>query len=177
MESLHVNATGLATSVTGMSLDDDFDLLYYCWRLTTCDNCLASTYPCSWCSISSTCVPNTVLQFPFAILGPIKTESICPLSWRERWELRAKPFSCRCSTMTLMSVVVAVLGTLAGVLLIQLLVWFVQWFAVKWKKKKPGWWKFYEWRPRIPRWQWKVKQADSVEVDDAERQPLLPERG
>lgn len=99
----------------------DLDLFFACFRIQSCDPCLASPRPCSWCAISQVCVPNTRAPYPFQILAPIRNEDICPLAWRERWEMRAKPFSCRCSSMTLISVVVAVLSTLAGVLLIWLL--------------------------------------------------------
>jgi hypothetical protein len=117
---------------------NDPDLFLQCWRLTNCDDCLGSKHPCSWCAVSQTCVPNA---HPFPIVAPIHNESICPLSWRERWEMRAKPFSCRCSTMTFMSVVVAVLSTLVGVLLIWMFWKLGAWTVRKWRKRQPGWWR------------------------------------
>ena len=162
-----LNATNLPSS-------DDMDLLFHCWRLTTCDSCLSTDYPCSWCSISSTCVPNTIFKFPFQILAPIKTESICPLAWRERWELRAKPFSCRCSTMTLMSTVIAVLSTLVALSVIQILIVLLRWGIRRFKKRQPGWWKVHEWRPSLPFVGRKRKQEEGRSNEqDAERQPLL----
>ena len=164
----------LLLNITTIDLPDDLDLLYHCWRLINCESCLATDYPCSWCSTSSTCVPNTVYDFPFQILAPIKNESICPLGWRERWELRAKPFSCRCSTMTLMSVVVAVLSTLAVVFLLQILSMVLRWTIRRWRKRQPGWWKVHEWRPSVPRWRSSSRQVEPGEGQrDEERQPLL----
>lgn len=159
---------------TTFDLPDDLDLLYHCWRLINCESCLATDYPCSWCSISSTCVPNTIYNFPFQILAPIKDENICPLGWRERWELRAKPFSCRCSTMTLMSVVIAVPCTLAVVVVLQILTVILRWAIRRWRKRQPGWWKLHEWRPSMPHWTASRRQVDSSEEQrDEERQPLL----
>ena len=169
------NTTALSTSQP----DDPPSLLLHCWLLSTCDSCLASPYPCSWCSVSNACVPNTLFPFPFAILSPLKSESVCPLSWRERWELRAKPFSCRCSTMTLMSVVVAVFSTLVALLLIWLFVKAVRWGVRRWRGRKEGWWRINlgSWGGSL-RWR---KKNEGVEVEgagdatngDAERQPLL----
>lgn len=105
----------------------DLELFFACFRQQSCDSCLASEWPCSWCMTSQVCVPNNRTQYPFQILAPIKYEDICPLKWRERWEMRAKPFSCRCSTMTLISVVVAVLSTIAAILLLELFVIFIRW--------------------------------------------------
>ncbi|OAL34227.1 hypothetical protein AYO20_06482 [Fonsecaea nubica] len=100
--------------------DNDLDLFFHCWIRPHCPACLSASnpYPCSWCATSQTCVPNTVYPYPFGILSPLKTADLCPLGWRERWELRARPFSCRCSSMTFVSVVVAVLATLLGLCLI-----------------------------------------------------------
>lgn len=157
------------------------DILPLCWHLSTCDTCLASKHPCSWCAVSSTCVPNTLLPYPFAILSPLKSESVCPLSWRERWELRAKPFSCRCSTMTLMAVLVAVLGTLVGVALIWEVVRLGRLGMMRWRGRKEGWWRVGgegRWK-RL--WTRKSQARRSGSVDDTgqavvvegEREPLL----
>ena len=165
---LYLNTTSIK-----IPSDDDLDLLFHCWRLTNCESCLSSSYPCSWCSVSSTCVPNTIFKFPFQILAPIKTGSICPLSWRERWELRAKPFSCRCSTMTLMSVVVAVLSTLMAITLIQILVVLLRCSVRRWKKRQVGWWRVHEWRPSMPTLRQRQQAEENEEQRDEERQPLL----
>ncbi|KAF7867410.1 hypothetical protein EAF04_005493 [Stromatinia cepivora] len=70
------------------------DLLYKCWGHQDCLDCLPKG-PCSWCPVSSTCAPNTS---PMQILAPVLNIDICPL-WSERWELRARPFSCHVSTV------------------------------------------------------------------------------
>jgi hypothetical protein len=128
--------------------NQDLDLFTHCWRLQSCNGCLTTTRPCSWCATSQTCVPNEVFSWPFSILAPIKTENVCPLGWKERWEMRSKPFSCRCSSMTFVSVVVAVLSTLVGVLLLWLLALFVQLLLRKWRKREDGWWRISYWSPR-----------------------------
>ena len=161
----------------------DLDLLLHCWRLSTCDSCLSpkNHYPCSWCAVSSTCVPNTLTiphtSIRLGILAPLRSESICPLSWRERWELRAKRFSCRCSTMTLMSVVVAVLSTLLGVLLLWALGKLIKGGMRRWRKREEDWWRMHEWRWKaIVKWRrGQVNQtcSDTGTTEDAERQPLL----
>ncbi|KAJ5166772.1 uncharacterized protein N7482_005553 [Penicillium canariense] len=91
-------------------LDDP--IFHVCWRRQSCSSCLTGDVGCSWCAISSTCVPNPV-RLP--ILAPIRSANICPLGSEERWELRALPFGCRASTLTVISVIVAVLGTLAAI--------------------------------------------------------------
>ncbi|EXJ86175.1 hypothetical protein A1O1_06545, partial [Capronia coronata CBS 617.96] len=116
---------------------DDLDLFFHCWIRPNCPSCLSPSnpYPCSWCATSMTCVPNTVYPYPFGILSPIKSADICPLGWRERWEMRARPFDCRCSSMTFISVVVAIVATLGGVLLIWLGIRFGQWIGRRWKRR------------------------------------------
>jgi hypothetical protein len=134
-----------AYTMSNTTSHDDDDILIHCWLHLTCDTCLSSTYPCSWCAVSSTCVPNTLLPEPWAILSPLKSESICPLAWRERWELRGKLFGCRCSTFTVMSVVVAVLGTLVGLGLIWSMVRLIGWTKRQWRKRERG----ERWRVRL----------------------------
>lgn len=98
-------------------LVDPSDPIHICLPLQTCETCLSPSLPvpCSWCATSQLCVPNTHFPYPFGIFAPIKHEDICPMAWRERWEMRARPFSCRASSMTVLSVCLAVLGTLVGV--------------------------------------------------------------
>lgn len=150
------------------------DLFFQCWRHAGCEACLKSTYPCSWCATSQTCVPNERFRWPFGILAPIGDDSICPLSWRERWEMRAKPFSCRCSTMTFMSVVIAVISTLAGVLLLWLLKLLIVRLVYKWRQRKPDWWKVHR-RVRFKQllmWRNHSEQQNS-DLQTPERTPLL----
>jgi hypothetical protein len=173
------NGTNLRFNETYLkSTNQDLDLFFHCWRLQSCDTCLRSTRPCSWCAISQTCVPNEIFRWPFSILAPIKTEHVCPLGWRERWEMRSKPLSCRCSSMTLLSVVVAVLSTLVGVLMLWLLSLLVRLLLRKWKKREEGWWRFGHWRPRwtnSQRWPlWREAPPDTEAIATSEEQrPLL----
>lgn len=172
------------TSILPTTANDD--LLFHCWPHFTCETCLASPYPCAWCATSSSCVPNDLFPSPFGILTPLKSDSICPLAWRERWEMRSKPFSCRCSTMTLMSVVVAVLGTLVGLVLLWELWCLGRWSVRRWRERRPGWWRVYraEWwglgKGRKGRWLGGRSTATQTEgeegqggTEDGERQPLL----
>ncbi|KIW67695.1 hypothetical protein PV04_06927 [Phialophora macrospora] len=126
---------------------DDLDLFFHCWTRPHCPACLSPSnpYPCSWCATSQTCVPNTIFPYPFGIISPIKSADICPLAWRERWEMRARPFSCRCSSMTFLSVVVAVVGTLIGLVAILLCVRLGTWAGRRWKARRQGWWKMRDW--------------------------------
>ncbi|GFN19017.1 metallopeptidase Mip1 [Aspergillus tubingensis] len=105
------------SSFTSTSTDP---LFYLCWRRQSCNTCLKGDVPCSWCAVSSTCVPNPSL---LPILSPLHSSQICPLGSKERWELRAIPFGCHVSTTTFLTGVVGVLGTLAVLGLIALGVW------------------------------------------------------
>lgn len=140
----------ILTSNLTTTPEGDLDLFFQCWIRPHCPACLSpnNPYPCSWCETSQTCVPNTVFKYPFGILAPIRTDTICPLGWKERWELRARPFSCRCSSMTFVSVVVAVVATLIGVLLIWVGILFGRWIGRKWRARKVGWWRPSNWAPR-----------------------------
>ncbi|RAL10402.1 uncharacterized protein BO97DRAFT_372507, partial [Aspergillus homomorphus CBS 101889] len=102
-------------------LDTDDHLFYLCWRRQSCDYCLQGDLPCGWCAVSSTCVPNPS-RFP--ILAPFGSSGICPLGPKERWELRALPFGCQVSTITFLTAVGAVVGTVAAFGLGVVLVWF-----------------------------------------------------
>jgi hypothetical protein len=146
----------------------ELDLFFHCFRLPHCPACLAAKnpYPCSWCETSGTCVPNTVFSVPFGILASIKSDDICPLGWRERWEMRAKPFSCRCSSMTFLSVVVAVVTTLVGVLVIWVGVRLGIWMGRKWRARKEGWWRVSEWTPRWVKKDQRKDAATETEADD-----------
>lgn len=154
------------------------DLLFRCWRLQTCDTCLSTT-PCVWCPISSTCVPS---HSTFPLLAPIGDENICPLGWRERLELRTRPFGCRCSTFTLIAVLTSVVCTLGAVLLLWSLTVLVRWTLNRWRARSNDWWRVWCWqwkgRRRWPTWLlWqKGRQNDgatAVEGEEQETQPLL----
>lgn len=163
------------TSGTSNAADDSF---YQCWRLQDCEPCLRSTHSCSWCSVSTTCVPNKA-RIP--LLAPIFREDICPLAWRERLELRSKPFGCRVSTFTFLTGAISVVSTLAGVFLIWILIRVVKWIRARWAARQEGWWKFWRVRPRWParlRWTTKAKTNEAPQPYDCntqndETRPLL----
>lgn len=76
-------------------------------------------------------MPNTA-RVP--IFAPIGSESICPLGSKERWELRALPLGCHASTLTVLSVMIAVLGTVAFGGVVFGIVWLVQCVKRRWKE-------------------------------------------
>lgn len=124
----------LISNATAIPHDRERDpkyLLPHCWRLQDCYSCLHSQYHCSWCAISSTCVPNPAT---WPLLTPIYNPDICSLN-DERWELRGNELGCKVSTRTFLSVVVAVLGTVflicAGWGFVRL--W--EWSSTRWR----GW--------------------------------------
>ncbi|KAJ5798881.1 uncharacterized protein N7503_006386 [Penicillium pulvis] len=103
--------------------DGSDPLFHLCWRLQSCSQCLTEGVSCSWCAISSTCVPNPG-RFP--ILAPIGSDQICPLGSKERWELRARPLGCNASTLNVLSVIISISGTLALFAIVVLIVWLVK---------------------------------------------------
>ncbi|KAJ5682200.1 hypothetical protein N7462_005365, partial [Penicillium macrosclerotiorum] len=108
------------------------DLLFHvCWRRQSCSQCLAGDVACSWCAISATCVPNPA-RLP--ILAPLGSAQICPLGPKERWELRALPFGCNASTLTVLSIAVAILGTLAAIAVGSGVVYIAQGVRCRWKE-------------------------------------------
>ena len=82
-----------------------------CWSNSDCKSCTHSKHGCGWCPYSSTCVPTSNL------LKPIRDADICPLR-AERFELRTKALGCGCSTTTLLSVLVTIFATIAGLVLL-----------------------------------------------------------
>ena len=97
--------------------------LAHCWHEQSCHPCLHSRYPCSWCAASSTCVANPA---HLHLLAPIFHPDICPLK-DERWELRTQLLGCKVSTLTYLSVLVSVGGTLLAIFILYGLVRFTQW--------------------------------------------------
>ncbi|GAB7351025.1 hypothetical protein MBLNU459_g1513t1 [Dothideomycetes sp. NU459] len=85
------------------------------------------------CKQSSTCVPASNL------LAPLRAP-VCPLG-SERYELRTRALGCDCSTRTLLSVLVTVLATAAGLALLYLLVLATVWALRIWG---PGAWGGWE---------------------------------
>ncbi|KAJ6013442.1 hypothetical protein N7540_008033 [Penicillium herquei] len=105
------------------ALDIQDPIFHACWRRQSCSECLSGDIACSWCAISSTCVPNAA-RVP--ILAPIGSDQICPLGSKERWELRARPLGCNVSTLTALSTTVAILSTLALLGVISLIIWLAK---------------------------------------------------
>jgi hypothetical protein len=67
------------------------------------------------------------------IFSPIRSSHLCPLGDKERWELRAAPFGCNVSTLTVLSVLVALVSSLVLIGLVCLVVWVVQRLRSRWK--------------------------------------------
>ena len=120
-------------SLTSPSRNADY-LLRRCWRIQDCHSCLHTSDPCSWCTVSSTCIPNEV---PIAIFAPIWKAAVCPLK-EERWELRAKGTGCKVSTITLLSFIVAVAGTIIVAFSIWALFVLWAWSRRRWKEDRWG---------------------------------------
>ncbi|EEH17884.2 hypothetical protein PABG_00447 [Paracoccidioides brasiliensis Pb03] len=119
----------------GSDDNDDERLFQFCWRRQSCGSCLEASKACSWCAISSTCIPN---RSPFPLLAPLENHTLCPLGPHERWELRSTPLGCNVSTATFLTGVVSVLSTLVLVL--------VGWVVVVFMKM--GWRGFVSMRRR-----------------------------
>ncbi|KAB8302863.1 hypothetical protein EYC80_006197 [Monilinia laxa] len=136
-------------------------LLNKCWGHQECWGCLA-TGPCSWCSVSSTCVPNTS---PVHILAPIFNSDICPL-WSERWELRTRPLGCHVSTITFLTFFGSIYGTLVAIGLVVLIIRFM-----RNEERRQEWWKILG---RYPRKWWGVRKSGVIEEHESpESRPLL----
>ncbi|KAJ5158640.1 uncharacterized protein N7500_008291 [Penicillium coprophilum] len=158
-------------------------LFHVCWRRQSCSSCLTGDVACSWCAISSTCVPN---QSRVPIFAPFGSANICPLGPKERWELRARPFGCNASTFTVLSIMGAVLATVAlGAVGVGFL-WLVH--RSRWRRKEAEYGqpdegeRAYGWqggnsRPAslagfFPQWNWTVGRTEAEE-EEAETRPLL----
>ncbi|PYH95950.1 hypothetical protein BO71DRAFT_191395 [Aspergillus ellipticus CBS 707.79] len=164
----------LITTNSSSSLAETDPLFYLCWRRQACGYCLKGDIPCSWCA-SSTCVPNPT-HFP--ILAPLASEGICPLGSDERWELRALPFGCQVSTITFLTGVGSVVGTLAGLGILVLVAWVVRVVGKKWREGKylggTGWRGSYRWLGLrgVPVVEPDEEEDGGNHVED-ERRPLL----
>jgi hypothetical protein len=109
------------------------DLFHRCWGRQNCDLCISSHDPCAWCAISQTYVPNIDHGTLMPFLITLRKENICLLGWQERWKLHTKTFGRLSSTMTFMSVMIAVLSSMIGVLLIWAAVKLGGWSVRRWK--------------------------------------------
>lgn len=197
--SISIDAVHQNDSLNAHGINDP--LFHTCWRRQSCQYCLQGDVTCSWCPIvcfsylptprsihlftstnhilkSSTCVPN---PNTFPILAPIKSSTICPLSDKERWELRATPLGCDVSTITFLTAVVTIMSTLMVVGLV---------FVAAWAWKRVMSWyqegKLAEWRDGIfGTGDSRGSDSDAdvgreeeecvlgEDVDDRERRPLL----
>ncbi|KAG9906179.1 hypothetical protein KCU98_g5425, partial [Aureobasidium melanogenum] len=101
-----------------------------CWRIQDCGSCLKSKYGCGWCPSSSTCVPTTG-----NLLSPIN-HPVCPLA-SERYELRTAALGCKCSTYTLLSIIITVFCTIGALILLSLVLWLLKWWG---RTMRPGGW-------------------------------------
>lgn len=119
-------------STEAFDIADTSDPLFHvCWRRQSCSSCLAGDVACSWCAISSVCVPNPA-HLP--ILAPMRNAQICPLASTERWELRALPFGCNVSTLTFVSVLGTVIGIIVLGVIVALGLWIVKSIRRRWKE-------------------------------------------
>lgn len=146
-----------------------------CWiQSTSCQSCLASD-ECSWCPFVSalttvelsetslnkcqtwSCVPNShKIQF----LAPAYEEQICPAK-SEQWELRTQPLGCDVSSITAVTAIASITGTLVFVLLVFLTVLAglrARQYALRRQGLRPAW--VHQWR------------ADAVDPG-RETEPLL----
>ncbi|KAJ5578010.1 uncharacterized protein N7459_006974 [Penicillium hispanicum] len=180
--------SGLSSNMSLGALEVNDPLFYVCWRRQSCSHCLAGDVGCSWCAISSTCVPNAA-RVP--ILAPLSSTDICPLGSKERWELRALPLGCHASTMTVLSVVVAVLGVFVSIGVGLVTVWLVQRVRQRWKQTNPEYDRLDGQEEGVSRWfGWldcgvllslvgfvgqgqRPRQASVEEGREAESRPLL----
>lgn len=122
-----------SSSLSAANNNADY-LLRRCWRIQDCHSCLHTSDPCSWCAVSSTCIPN---ETPVGILGPIWNPAVCPIS-DERWELRAKGLGCKVSTLTFLSVLVTILATITLACWIWAAVSIWAWSRRRWRKDRLG---------------------------------------
>ena len=122
------------------------------------------------------------------LLAPIKYKNICPFPWQERWELRARPFGCNCSTTTLLTGVFTFLSTIAGLLV---LVGLVKFIALVWTTVRGGegfelevegerrwghpWNRTRTWKEWRQSWWWpkKTEKGDLIIEESDEETPLL----
>lgn len=149
--------------------------LQECWKIQDCGNCIRSESRCGWCPYSSTCIPAS------SLLDPIANPDICP-HWAERWELRTKALGCGCSTTTLLTSIVTIFCTIAGLIVLYgvwvMLLWASRvWGPGSWggwyleieddgKRKEATWVRRSWWRPG---WLWVSKTDAKARYDEQRR--------
>jgi len=144
------------------------ELLLKCWGHQWCWPCLREG-PCSWCPVTSTCVPN---PYRPQVLAPFYDADICPL-WSERWEVRTQPLGCHVSTITIMTCVVSVVSTFVFVGLVAACFRLAKWARPKWKARTSDWWKVWLYYKRGWWKTWRLELRDKAPRRSAENDPLL----
>lgn len=104
-----------------------------CWRNQDCKSCTHDKHNCGWCPYSSSCIPASSLLDPIFSSSSShkknknkhKNNFACPLP-SEHYELRTATLGCGCSTTTLLSVVVTVFATIATLVLLVAIGWFLK---------------------------------------------------
>ncbi|KAK2040561.1 hypothetical protein LZ31DRAFT_474325 [Colletotrichum somersetense] len=136
--------------------------LFRCWQHQDCRVCLAE-YQCSWCPMTSACVPNS---YAIPLLAPAYEENICPY-WAERWEIRTRPLGCQVSTITSLTSIISIISTLMIISLGISLAFGARWCRQR-SQQDPDWWRIwkYDWRRLFI---WRRDQ----ETQDGEQDPLL----
>ncbi|MCJ1292880.1 hypothetical protein MMC34_004433 [Xylographa carneopallida] len=159
----------MAPAPHGQNSSDSDALLRACWRIQDCGNCLRAADPCSWCPVSSTCVPN---PSHLPLLAPCANPNICPL-WYERYELRAKGTGCHVSTITFF--------TALGAVLVTVVLGGVGWAVGtgvrlgwrRWKGRREGWWRWREWGREWKRWRLGLVDLRREEREEREGRWLM----
>jgi len=141
--------------ISGINLTDP--LFWHCLGRQSCDACLSTEdkLPCVWCPFSSACLPSSNPEAPL-LLAPFydKDDNMCPLGYRERWEVRTRPFGCQVSSITFLTGVVSITSTLLSVELMVLLAWAV---------KSKLWRKLPRFIPNFQRWKRMERQVDHAD--------------
>jgi hypothetical protein len=162
--------------------DSDLDLFLHCWVLPHCPACVSSPRhkPCAWCPTSQTCVPNYHalhdFPYPFEIFAPIKYDDICPLGWRERWEIRTpwplggREGCCWASSATITAASASILGTLLFLVYVWMLIIFGKLF-VRGIRRFSNYWRRRN--LEAPKSSSDGRHIEPTSVEDGERDPLL----
>jgi hypothetical protein len=115
------------------------------------------------------------------LLAPLTDPDICPY-WNERWEVRTRTLGCHVSTITFLTAVGSVLGTLVFLGLVWGLVKMGRWGRKVWRGREEGWWRAWRWNPSL-RWRWRgawrrgVRGEETERCEDGETRPLLRDEG
>jgi hypothetical protein len=116
-------------------------------------------------------VPNIALV---PILAPVTNPDVCPF-WDERWEVRTRPLGCYVSTITFLTCLGSVFGTLLVLLLMVGISRGVRFMGRVWRGREEGWWRLYDrnWNCR-PSWRiWRGGRGVVGSEENGETRPLL----